>query len=113
VSGVIAFHRPAGAEAAAGKNPVSHVGKIYNVLAHCLAQDIVTAVAAVETVSLWLVSRIGQPIDHPALVQVQLTSSENHLSASTREAVEALIRTRFETIADFCQALAQGRHRIC
>ena len=113
VSGVIAFHRPAGAEAAAGKNPVSHVGKIYNVLAHCLAQDIVTAIAEVEAVSVWLVSRIGQPIDHPALVQVQITSSANHLSSSTRDAVETFIRARFEHIADFCEALAQGRHRIC
>jgi len=113
VSGVIAFHRPAGAEAAAGKNPVSHVGKIYNVLAHRLAQEIVTEVTAVEAASVWLVSRIGQPIDCPALVQAQLTTWDGQLSVATREAVESLIRARFERLADFCQALAHGRYRIC
>ncbi len=34
VNGVIAVNRPLGTEAAAGKNPVSHVGKIYNLLSH-------------------------------------------------------------------------------
>jgi len=38
VNGLIALNRPLGTEAAAGKNPVSHVGKIYNVLAHQLAR---------------------------------------------------------------------------
>ena len=34
VNGLISLHRPMSTEAAAGKNPVSHVGKIYNLLAH-------------------------------------------------------------------------------
>ncbi|MEK6582678.1 MAG: methionine adenosyltransferase, partial [Nitrospirota bacterium] len=34
VNGLISLNRPLGTEAAAGKNPVSHVGKIYNVLSH-------------------------------------------------------------------------------
>ncbi len=113
VSGVIAFHRPAGAEAAAGKNPVSHVGKIYNVLAHHLAQEILNALSDVEAVSLWIVSQIGQPIDTPALVQVQLTPSERELSLRTRHAVEDLIHARFARIAEFCQALARGQYPIC
>jgi S-adenosylmethionine synthetase len=37
VCGVISLRRPSGAEAAAGKNPMTHVGKIYNVLAQVLA----------------------------------------------------------------------------
>ena len=40
VCGVISLRRPASAEAAAGENPVAHVGKIYNVLAHVLAEQI-------------------------------------------------------------------------
>ncbi len=40
VCGIISLRRPASAEAAAGKNPVAHVGKIYNVLAQVLAEDI-------------------------------------------------------------------------
>ncbi len=113
VSGVIAFHRPAGAEAAAGKNPVSHVGKIYNVLAHRLAQEIIAEVAGLEAVSVWIVSQIGQPVNAPALVQVQLTPIEEGLSPHTRYTVETLVRVRLAHIAEFCQALAKGQYPIC
>jgi S-adenosylmethionine synthetase len=40
VNGLIAMNRPMGTEATTGKNPVSHVGKIYSVLAHRLARQI-------------------------------------------------------------------------
>lgn len=113
VSGVIAFHRPAGAEAAAGKNPVSHVGKIYNVLAHQLAQTILDTVSGLEAVSLWIVSQIGQPIDSPALVQIQLTPTEGELLPEMRNAVEALVQMRFAHISEFCDALAHGHYPIC
>lgn len=113
VSGVIAFHRPAGAEAAAGKNPVSHVGKIYNVLAHRLAQEISAEVGGLEAVSVWIVSQIGQPVNAPALVQVQLTPIEGGLSPHTRYTVETLVRVRLAHIAEFCQALAKGQYPIC
>ena len=36
-NGLIALNRPRGSEAAAGKNPTSHGGKIYNALTHLLA----------------------------------------------------------------------------
>lgn len=40
VNGLISVNRPLGTEAAAGKNPVSHVGKIYNLLAHKISKEI-------------------------------------------------------------------------
>ena len=116
VSGLIAFHRPAGAEAAAGKNPVSHVGKIYNVLAHQLAQQLVTQVSELETVSVWIVSQIGKPVNDPALVQVQWTAQEGKGAAhpqAAQAAIEAIIRDRFAHIPEFCQALARGCYRVC
>jgi S-adenosylmethionine synthetase len=36
-NGLIPLNRPRGSEAAAGNNPISHVGKSYNVLTHLLA----------------------------------------------------------------------------
>jgi S-adenosylmethionine synthetase len=113
VSGVIAFHRPAGAEAAAGKNPVSHVGKIYNVLAHQLAQEILDETEGLEAVSIWIVSQIGQPIDAPALVHVQLTPKEGVTSRSLQEGIGTRVRARFAAIGEFCQALANGRYPVC
>ena len=40
VNGLISLNRPQCSEAAAGKNPVSHVGKIYNLLTHKIANKI-------------------------------------------------------------------------
>src|SRR5947209_18497376 len=40
VNGVIPLNRPTCSEAAAGKNPVSHVGKIYNILNYEIAQHV-------------------------------------------------------------------------
>ena len=37
-NGLIAFSRPTGGEATAGKNPVAHAGKVYSVLSHRLAR---------------------------------------------------------------------------
>ena len=42
VNGLISVNRPMGTEAAAGKNPVSHVGKIYNLLSHKIAETAVS-----------------------------------------------------------------------
>jgi S-adenosylmethionine synthetase len=69
VNGIIALHRPRGSEAAAGKNPVSHVGKIYSVLTHLLADQIYTQVSGVREVVVWLCSRIGDPVDRPVPVE--------------------------------------------
>ncbi len=72
VNGVIALNRPRGSEAAAGKNPVSHVGKIYNVLAPMLADWIYREVPGLQQVVVWLCSRIGDPVDKPRVASVQV-----------------------------------------
>ena len=67
VNGLISLNWPMSGEAAAGKNPVSHIGKIYNVLAHHLAGQIYSQVPPVQEVTVWLTSKIGQRIDRPAI----------------------------------------------
>ena len=41
VTGIITPYRPMSMEATAGKNPVTHVGKLYNVMSNIIANDIV------------------------------------------------------------------------
>jgi S-adenosylmethionine synthetase len=72
VNGLISLNRPQCSEAAAGKNPVSHVGKIYNLLTHRMANKVHQQVPDVKEVYVWLLSKIGQPIDQPAVAAVQL-----------------------------------------
>src|SRR3989304_10214775 len=73
VNGVISLNRPMGTEAAAGKNPVSHVGKIYTILAHKIANDIYQKTKGIKEVYVWMCSQIGAPIDQPKIISAQLT----------------------------------------
>ena len=61
VNGLISFNRPMSLEAAAGKNPVSHVGKIYNLFCHMLASRIWSTVDGVDEATVWMCSQIGRP----------------------------------------------------
>jgi len=53
-------------------NPVSHVGKIYNIAANMMAREVVEKFPAVENVYIYLVSQIGRPINEPQLVHTRV-----------------------------------------
>ncbi len=72
VNGLITPYRPMSLEAAAGKNPVSHIGKIYNTAATDMAERIVSEIEEVEEVYVYLVSQIGKPITEPQVCDVKL-----------------------------------------
>ncbi|MCC6900505.1 MAG: methionine adenosyltransferase [Polyangiaceae bacterium] len=72
VNGLITPYRPMSLEAAAGKNPVSHVGKLYNLVAADAAQALCSELEGVLGAEVYLVSSIGRPIDEPDLAQARL-----------------------------------------
>jgi S-adenosylmethionine synthetase len=75
-NGLITPNRIMSLEAAAGKNPVTHIGKTYNVLANLIARDIYEKVDAVEEVSVKLLSAIGKPIDEPQVASIEILSKK-------------------------------------
>ena len=70
-NGLITPYRPMTLEAAAGKNPINHVGKLYNILAQEIAHEL-AATDGVDEASCYLVSRIGEPITEPQALDVKL-----------------------------------------
>jgi S-adenosylmethionine synthetase len=109
VNGLIAVNRPIGTEAAAGKNPYSHVGKIYSVLTFRAARAIGERLIGVKEVEVSLVSRIGQPIDQPALASVRLRADADvDFSRLCRQA-EAVMEEELGGVADLCHELARGK----
>ncbi len=74
VNGLISPARPMSLEAAAGKNPVGHVGKIYNLLATRAAANIVKEIPSIKECQVKLLSQIGRPIDDPHVAEVQILS---------------------------------------
>lgn len=73
VNGLIIPYRPMTIECAFGKNPVTHVGKLYNVAASLIAEDLVAGHPELASAECFLVSQIGHPIDQPQLVDVRLS----------------------------------------
>jgi S-adenosylmethionine synthetase len=76
INGLITPCRPMTLEAAAGKNPVSHVGKIYNVVAREIAEMLVASNSEIVAAQCFMVSRIGQPLTNPALLQVKMATRD-------------------------------------
>lgn len=113
VNGLIALNRPQGTEAAAGKNPVSHVGKIYSVLAHEAALRIHREIEGVKEVYVWLVSRIGQPIDRPAMVHVELSADKPSDLPLLRPRVRRHLNEALAGIGELCERLASGCIPLC
>jgi S-adenosylmethionine synthetase len=113
VNGLIALNRPRASEAAAGKNPVSHVGKIYNVLSHVLATEIHGQVQGVQEAIVWLCSRIGKPIDQPEVISVQVRLKPGLGLGGVTDAIRQIIEARFARMALFCQELASGVYPVC
>ena len=112
VNGVIALNRPMGTEAAAGKNPVSHVGKIYNILSHYMANEIYERVEGLEEVYVWLCSQIGRPIDDPLIASAQVVLAEGASLADVEEAIRDIMEQELAQIYSFTERLAHGEFRV-
>ena len=113
VNGVISLNRPQCSEAAAGKKPVSNVGKIYNLLTHEIAKDIYANVSGIREVYVWMLSKIGRPIDQPVVVAVQIIPENSISFDKIRKEAERIIDYRLEGINEFCMKLAYGKISIC
>jgi S-adenosylmethionine synthetase len=85
VNGLITPYRPMNMEAAAGKNPVTHVGKLYNIAARRMCETLVQDLQEIEEAQCYLVSRIGQPVCEPQVVDLRLQLREG-IPLSTIEA---------------------------
>ncbi|HII99319.1 MAG TPA: methionine adenosyltransferase [Methanoregula sp.] len=71
-NGLITPSRPMSMEATSGKNPINHIGKIYNLLSTHIANECVRKVDGVEEMYIRLLSQIGKPIDQPLVASVQV-----------------------------------------
>jgi S-adenosylmethionine synthetase len=92
-------------EAVAGKNPMTHVGKIYNVLAREIAEALVREEPDIIAAQCILVGEIGAAIEEPALVHIQLATREGALVAQFERRAEEVVRAHLarslELVDDF------------
>ncbi len=105
-NGLITPCRPMSLEASAGKNPVNHVGKIYNILAGLIAQDIVKETGGnVREVHVRILSQIGKPVDQPQVASIQLLPSNGVKITEVKPTAAAVAQRWFDQIPSIPQKL--------
>jgi len=105
-NGLISLNRAAGSEAGAGKNCVSHVGKIYNLLAFKMADEIYKKTKKRNYV--WLVSQIGQSVDRPSIISVEIDKMTN----KDKKTIEKICQENFLHLNKFILSLVKGEYRV-
>lgn len=108
VNGLITPNRLMSLEAAAGKNPINHVGKIYNLLSFRIAQDIASAVEGIEEVYVKILSQIGAPIDQPKAANVQLLMKDAGKFGDVKEKCESIIDLHLGEITKISEMFLSG-----
>lgn len=99
--------RPWSAEAVAGKNPLAHVGKIYNHLAQRAAERI-AALEEIEEASVLLVSEIGAPLDEPSFAAVRLVLEAGVGLDDVKDTVEATLKQAVSEVVGFVGGWLRG-----
>jgi S-adenosylmethionine synthetase len=112
VTGLITPFRTASLEAAAGKNPISHVGKIYNVLAFLAAQEIIAEVPEVHEVSVYVLSQIGHPLDQPLIATATVKPNKGALTPGIEEKVRKVLDSRLERVHEIRKLMAAQKVRL-
>ena len=112
VNGLIAFQRPTGGEAAPGKNPVAHVGKVYSVLSHRLARLIHARCPALLEVYVHLSARIGEPVDMP-WTGVQVVLPAGMEMGDVDRSIRGVVEAEVARMPEFRAELIRGEHRVC
>lgn len=112
VTGVIAPFRSASLEAAAGKNPISHVGKLYNVLAYLSAQEVVTQVNEVKEAQVYILSQIGKPLDQPLVATASISTTNGALSDAARQKVIDILNQQLSDMTGLRSRLARMEVRL-
>lgn len=108
-NGLITPNRPMSMEATSGKNPINHIGKLYNLLSTQIANEIATKVSGIEEVYIRILSQIGQPIDHPLIASVQIIPKCRAYSMNSiqREAT-TIIDEKLSNITDITEMITRG-----
>jgi S-adenosylmethionine synthetase len=110
-NGLITPNRPMSMEATSGKNPINHVGKIYNLLSNKIAQDITKELDGVKQVHIMLLSQIGKPIDHPKAASAQIIVENGYSMGSVNSDVEGIMNNWLENIGKITEMMVEGKIR--
>ena len=104
-NGLITPFRPMTLEAVAGKNPITHVGKLYNVLAGKMAAALIEEFPEITQAQCALVSQIGCPIDKPQIVDVRVRTEDDYPVDALTPGIRGCIETQLAAITTLWESI--------
>ena len=107
-NGLITPYRPMTMESVAGKNPVTHVGKLYNLCAGLTAQRLVTEIPEIAAAHCFMVSEIGRPIDRPQIIDIRVEPAGGRPLDALRRAIRDLVSGELDAIPQLAARLLDG-----
>lgn len=108
-NGLITPFRPMTLEATAGKNPISHTGKIYNICAHTIVSQILKESPELGQVNCYIVSEIGKPINEPQAINVQLNTGK---TPKLQREVQAIVEEKIKELPTLWKQIVRREHSL-
>ena len=107
-NGLITPNRPMSMEATSGKNPINHIGKIYNLLSTQVARECVEKVKGIDEIYIRILSQIGNPIDQPLVASAQIIPAPGASLKAISYEVESIIDTSLENVTCVTEKVISG-----
>ncbi|ABR54848.1 Methionine adenosyltransferase [Methanococcus vannielii SB] len=107
-NGLITPFRPMSMEATSGKNPINHIGKIYNILSNIIASD-VAELEEVKECQIRILSQIGKPITEPKILSIEVIPENGFtLDDVTKKATEVAEKW-LDNIQNVTEKIVEGK----
>ncbi|MGC8687701.1 MAG: methionine adenosyltransferase [Candidatus Micrarchaeia archaeon] len=112
INGLITPFRHMTLEAAAGKNPVNHVGKIYNIVASEAASGIIKEYPQVRECYIFMVSQIGRPIDDPKSMHVEVLLDAGEKISNVSSGIKYTADSYLENLDKISEQIVLGKYPV-
>ncbi|WP_096391088.1 methionine adenosyltransferase [Halopenitus persicus] len=107
-NGLITPNRPMSMEATSGKNPVNHIGKIYNLLSTEIAESVAAEVDGIRDLQVRLLSQIGRPIDEPHVADAQVVTEDGVDLADVEDDIVAIVDAELADVTGVTRRVIEG-----
>ncbi len=111
VNGLITPFRHMSLEAAAGKNPVNHIGKIYNILATEMALRITGEYQEIKECDISILSQIGKRIDEPHNLNINTIMEKGASLESIRGKINYIAEGMLDQIGQLTLDISLGKYK--
>ncbi len=108
-NGIITPFRPMTLEATAGKNPISHTGKIYNISANKIITRILKEHPDLEQAYCYIVSEIGKPINEPQAINVDINSKKSN---ALEKDITEIVREEMADLPNCWKEIVRREHPL-